>query len=129
MKRQSPEEVRIDTIEECAITVENYATLLKGISPEQQTSITNFIAKTIRELKVKAQPIGVPPQELAKAAAEVLTPTQDVASGCIGVCSTLFDPYCKGCGRAAADVDNWVFLTREEKIAAVEAAQDRLKNK
>jgi uncharacterized protein len=54
---------------------------------------------------------------------------QDVASGCIGVCSTLFDDVCKGCGRSAADVDRWVFLTRDEKLAAVKAAQDRLQNK
>jgi uncharacterized protein len=39
-------------------------------------------------------------------------------TGCIGVCSTLFDPVCKGCGRTAHEVDNWVFLTEEEKEAA-----------
>jgi predicted Fe-S protein YdhL (DUF1289 family) len=129
MKRQSPEEIRIDVIEECAVLVENYQTLIPGVSPDQAKSIANFFAKHIRESKVKAEPIGVPPQELAKAAAANLLPTQDVPSGCIGVCSTLFDDFCKGCGRAAKDVDNWVFLTREEKMEAVAAAQDRLNKK
>lgn len=48
---------------------------------------------------------------------------QDVSSGCIGVCSTLFDAVCKGCGRTQAEVDGWVFLTQEEKLAAVQRAQ------
>ncbi len=51
---------------------------------------------------------------------------QDVSSGCIGVCSTLFDPVCKGCGRTQADVDGWVFLNREEKEEVVKRAQARL---
>jgi predicted Fe-S protein YdhL (DUF1289 family) len=36
-------------------------------------------------------------------------------SPCIGVCSTLFDDVCKGCGRTAVEVSNWVFLSDEEK--------------
>lgn len=36
---------------------------------------------------------------------------------CIGVCSTLFDAKCKGCGRTQFEVDNWVFLSDEEKAA------------
>jgi predicted Fe-S protein YdhL (DUF1289 family) len=36
-------------------------------------------------------------------------------SPCIGVCSTLFDDICKGCGREAGEVSNWVFLSDEEK--------------
>ena len=36
-------------------------------------------------------------------------------SPCIGVCSTLFDEICKGCGRTATEVSNWVFLSDEEK--------------
>jgi predicted Fe-S protein YdhL (DUF1289 family) len=48
---------------------------------------------------------------------------EDVASGCIGVCSTLFDPVCKGCGRTQADVDNWVWMSRDEKLAAVQKAE------
>jgi predicted Fe-S protein YdhL (DUF1289 family) len=47
---------------------------------------------------------------------------EEVASGCIGVCSTLFDPICKGCGRTQQEVDNWVFMTNEERQAAVDRA-------
>lgn len=36
-------------------------------------------------------------------------------SPCIGVCSTLFDDICKGCGRTAFEVSNWVFFSEEEK--------------
>ncbi len=36
-------------------------------------------------------------------------------SPCIGICSTLFDEICQGCGRTAAEVSNWVFLSDEEK--------------
>jgi predicted Fe-S protein YdhL (DUF1289 family) len=36
-------------------------------------------------------------------------------SPCIGVCSTLFDEVCKGCGRTATEVANWVFMTDDEK--------------
>ncbi|MDA0572335.1 DUF1289 domain-containing protein [Burkholderia gladioli] len=38
-------------------------------------------------------------------------------SPCIGVCSTLFDDVCKGCGRTAFEVANWVFMSEEEKAA------------
>ncbi|WP_246795002.1 DUF1289 domain-containing protein [Burkholderia perseverans] len=38
-------------------------------------------------------------------------------SPCIGVCSTLFDDVCKGCGRTALEVANWVFMSEEEKAA------------
>lgn len=38
-------------------------------------------------------------------------------SPCIGVCSTLFDDVCKGCGRTASEVSNWVFLADDEKQA------------
>ena len=36
-------------------------------------------------------------------------------SPCIGVCSTLFDEVCIGCGRTAQEVCNWVFLSPAEK--------------
>jgi predicted Fe-S protein YdhL (DUF1289 family) len=48
----------------------------------------------------------------------------DVSSGCIGVCSTLFDEVCKGCGRTREEVDGWVFLSREEKLVAVKRAEE-----
>lgn len=36
-------------------------------------------------------------------------------SPCVAVCSTLFDEICRGCGRTAMEVANWVFMTDEEK--------------
>jgi predicted Fe-S protein YdhL (DUF1289 family) len=36
-------------------------------------------------------------------------------SPCIGVCSTLFDEICQGCGRTAHEVSHWVFLSAEQK--------------
>jgi len=36
-------------------------------------------------------------------------------SPCVAVCSTLFDDICRGCGRTAMEVSNWVFMTEEEK--------------
>ena len=36
-------------------------------------------------------------------------------SPCIGVCTTLYDEICQGCGRTLAEVSNWVFLGPEEK--------------
>jgi predicted Fe-S protein YdhL (DUF1289 family) len=41
-------------------------------------------------------------------------------SPCIGVCSTLFDDICKGCGRTAFEVSNWVFMSDEQKAAVWE---------
>ncbi|WP_423197074.1 MULTISPECIES: DUF1289 domain-containing protein [unclassified Cupriavidus] len=41
-------------------------------------------------------------------------------SPCIGICSTLFDEICQGCGRTAAEVSNWVFFSDEEKQAVWE---------
>lgn len=38
-------------------------------------------------------------------------------SPCIGICSTLFDEVCQGCGRTAYEVSNWVFFTEAEKQA------------
>lgn len=39
----------------------------------------------------------------------------DSDSPCIGICSTLFDEICKGCGRTALEVSNWVFMSPQEK--------------
>jgi predicted Fe-S protein YdhL (DUF1289 family) len=36
-------------------------------------------------------------------------------SPCIGICSTLFDEICQGCGRTAGEVSNWVFFSEDEK--------------
>lgn len=45
-------------------------------------------------------------------------------TGCVGICSTLFDAVCQGCGRTAYEVDNWVFLTAEEKAAARKRSEE-----
>lgn len=36
-------------------------------------------------------------------------------SPCVAVCSTLYDEICRGCGRTAMEVANWVFLSDDEK--------------
>jgi predicted Fe-S protein YdhL (DUF1289 family) len=36
-------------------------------------------------------------------------------SPCVAVCSTLFDDVCRGCGRTAMEVSNWVFMSDAEK--------------
>lgn len=40
---------------------------------------------------------------------------QKIDSPCIGICSTLFDDVCQGCGRTILEVSNWVLLTDKEK--------------
>jgi predicted Fe-S protein YdhL (DUF1289 family) len=37
-------------------------------------------------------------------------------SPCVAVCSTLYDDICRGCGRTAMEVANWVFLDEDEKL-------------
>ncbi|NYT84929.1 DUF1289 domain-containing protein [Pollutimonas harenae] len=44
--------------------------------------------------------------------ANSLNPTD---SPCVAVCSTLYDDICRGCGRTAMEVANWVFLDDDEK--------------
>jgi predicted Fe-S protein YdhL (DUF1289 family) len=39
-------------------------------------------------------------------------------SPCIGVCTTLYDEICQGCGRTLNEVSNWVFFSQEEKDSA-----------
>ncbi|MGE8547391.1 DUF1289 domain-containing protein [Alcaligenes sp. WGS1538] len=36
-------------------------------------------------------------------------------SPCVAVCSTLYDDICRGCGRTAMEVANWVFMSQDEK--------------
>jgi len=43
------------------------------------------------------------------------TGDEDSDSPCIGVCTTLYDEICQGCGRTLAEVSNWVFFSQEEK--------------
>ena len=39
----------------------------------------------------------------------------DSDSPCIGVCTTLYDEVCEGCGRTLGEVSNWVFFSQDEK--------------
>jgi len=39
----------------------------------------------------------------------------DSDSPCIGVCTTLYDEICQGCGRTLGEVSNWVFFSQAEK--------------
>jgi predicted Fe-S protein YdhL (DUF1289 family) len=36
-------------------------------------------------------------------------------SPCVAVCSTLYDEICRGCGRTAMEVANWVVFDDDEK--------------
>jgi predicted Fe-S protein YdhL (DUF1289 family) len=45
-------------------------------------------------------------------------------TGCVGICTTLFDPVCQGCGRTAYEVDNWVFLTEDEREVARQRSRE-----
>ncbi|BEV51799.1 hypothetical protein BconGalA64_42990 [Burkholderia contaminans] len=75
----------------------------------------------------RERPAG-PPRCIKMAADDSIARTLPMASNlhdlpdspCIGVCSTLFDEVCKGCGRTAAEVSNWVFLSDDEKRAVWE---------
>lgn len=51
---------------------------------------------------------------VVRVGAEVFKATD---SPCVAVCSTLFDEICRGCGRTAMEVSNWVFMDEEEKAA------------
>ncbi|OZI15751.1 DUF1289 domain-containing protein [Bordetella genomosp. 7] len=57
---------------------------------------------------------GAPDAVCADASRQAFTATD---SPCVAVCSTLFDEICRGCGRTAAEVSNWVFMTDDEKQA------------
>ena len=50
-----------------------------------------------------------------KSESSLLINEENADSPCVCVCSTLFDDVCKGCGRTALEVCNWVFMTPEEK--------------
>lgn len=59
----------------------------------------------------RAEPEG---GRAAQAANRSLLPTD---SPCVAICSTLYDDICRGCGRTAMEVANWVFLSDDEKRA------------
>jgi predicted Fe-S protein YdhL (DUF1289 family) len=50
--------------------------------------------------------------EARRDSASSLSPSD---SPCVAVCSTLYDDICRGCGRTAMEVANWVFLEEDEK--------------
>jgi len=56
-----------------------------------------------------AAPPATPP---VKEGRGVFTATD---SPCVAVCSTLYDDICRGCGRTAMEVAEWVFLSPDEK--------------
>lgn len=41
-------------------------------------------------------------------------------SPCIAVCTTLYDDICRGCGRSAEEVAQWVTYSTEKKQAIME---------
>lgn len=55
--------------------------------------------------------------DASQADAYSLNPTD---SPCVAVCSTLYDDICRGCGRTAMEVANWVFMSDPEKKAVWE---------
>lgn len=63
-------------------------------------------------------PSSPPPPAAPDTTDETLFDRPD--SPCIGICSTLFDEVCQGCGRTATEVSNWVFMSDEEKQAVWE---------
>lgn len=52
------------------------------------------------------------PSPSSKDESSSLRPTD---SPCVAVCSTLYDDICRGCGRTAMEVANWVFFSDDEK--------------
>ncbi len=61
-----------------------------------------------------ANPGGQGSGKAAQSPNHSLLPTD---SPCVAVCSTLYDDICRGCGRTAMEVANWVFLSDDEKRA------------
>jgi predicted Fe-S protein YdhL (DUF1289 family) len=55
---------------------------------------------------------ALPTEPLEKSGEKVFTASD---SPCVAICSTLFDEICRGCGRSAMEVSNWVFMSDEEK--------------
>lgn len=63
----------------------------------------------------EGRPGGEQPFALASPPGRMRPPGMD--SPCVAVCSTLYDEICRGCGRTADEVANWVILDEEEKDA------------
>ena len=45
---------------------------------------------------------------------------KDSDSPCVAICTTLFDDVCRGCGRTAEEVAQWVTYTPEQKQAIID---------
>lgn len=87
----------------------------------------------VTEMRRNVASSGQPPAAGGAAASRVLAPastsggTEDrdgashrgvfdrTDSPCVAVCSTLYDEICRGCGRTAMEVANWVFFDDDEK--------------
>lgn len=63
----------------------------------------------------KPQPIPIRDQSATANTDNTKNSFIQTDSPCIAICSTLFDEICRGCGRTAMEVSNWVFMTEEEK--------------
>ncbi len=66
----------------------------------------------VKRFSAALQPDGKVPLRPPHSASPVFENTD---SPCVAICSTLFDEICRGCGRTAAEVANWVFMSAEEK--------------
>ena len=79
------------------------------------------VVKTLGEFPENGTCFLLFQREMKQAAFSMVSNLHDLPdSPCIGVCSTLFDDVCKGCGRTAAEVSNWVFLSDDERRAVWE---------
>ena len=69
----------------------------------------------------RAAPVVTAPEAAGTAKSFVLSPSPGrvrppgMDSPCVAVCSTLYDEICRGCGRTADEVANWVVLDDAEK--------------
>jgi predicted Fe-S protein YdhL (DUF1289 family) len=57
------------------------------------------------------------PQSQQDGSYSLSTGDDESDSPCIGVCTTLYDEICQGCGRALSEVSNWVLFSDDEKAS------------
>lgn len=46
-------------------------------------------------------------------------------SPCVGICTTLYDDTCRGCGRTIDEVAQWVSMTDEERSTVWERLEQK----
>lgn len=63
---------------------------------------------------------NTPKPEMQDGSHSLSTGDDESDSPCIGVCTTLYDEICQGCGRTLNEVSNWVFFSDEEKASVWE---------